>query len=94
MTPTRPQNSTQNTFNTPIIPNHTSTPTTQNHTNTPIALNINNTAKTLGVSTRTIWNLIKQNKIQTIHIGKRTLIPTECIKNFVSQLLEQNNSQE
>lgn len=45
----------------------------------PVSYNINDAAAALGLSRRSIYNLIDQGRIRKVKIGRRSLIPASDI---------------
>lgn len=46
----------------------------------PIVVTINGAAETLSMSRSTIYNLIRDQKLETVKIGRRTFVRTESIR--------------
>ena len=51
----------------------------------PIALSINDTAKALSLGRTSIYALIREGRLETIKLGRRTLIKAESIRRLVEQ---------
>jgi excisionase family DNA binding protein len=49
----------------------------------PIALSINDTAKALSLGRTSIYELIKQGRLETVKLGRRTLIKVDSIHRLV-----------
>lgn len=49
----------------------------------PIALSIAHTAKTLSLGRTSIYALIKEGKLDTFKIGRRTLVKMESIRRLI-----------
>jgi excisionase family DNA binding protein len=46
----------------------------------PIAISVNSAAQTLGIGRTSIYALLKQGRLDTIKIGRRTLLTTASIR--------------
>lgn len=44
---------------------------------------IRRATKLLGLSRSTIWKLIKEKRVETVHIGRRTLLRMESIRKIL-----------
>jgi len=53
----------------------------------PVSVSIPVAAKLLGISVRTTWNLVKEDRLQSFRIGSRVLIPYDALHSFVEQRL-------
>ena len=42
-------------------------------------------AKTLGVSSRTVHNIIKRGELSHFRVGVRVLIPADALRQFISE---------
>lgn len=49
----------------------------------PLAISVNDAAKALGVGRTTIYVLIKSKDLETVKIGRRTLIKMDSIRLLV-----------
>lgn len=49
----------------------------------PIAVSINDTAKALSLGRTSIYALIREGRLETIKLGRRTLIKAESIRRLV-----------
>lgn len=49
----------------------------------PIALSINETAKTLSLGRTSIYMLIREGRLDTIKLGRRTLIKTASVRRLM-----------
>jgi excisionase family DNA binding protein len=47
----------------------------------PLLMSVRDTATILGVSTRTIWDMISKGKLSTRKIGTRTLATAESVRH-------------
>lgn len=47
-----------------------------------ITISISSAAKALGIGRSTVYSLIKQNRIEAIKVGRRTLLTTESIRRL------------
>ncbi len=56
-----------------------------------LSVNMAEAARMLGVSRPTIINLISDGRIQTIHIGRRRLIPISELERFLRDELQLND---
>jgi len=50
-----------------------------------LSFSVLETAKTLGVSSRTVHNLIKQGEIPHFRMGVRVLIPADKLREFIAK---------
>lgn len=50
----------------------------------PIATSVNGAAKALGLGRTTIYELIKSGRLETIKLGRRTLIKTASIRALIN----------
>lgn len=48
----------------------------------PLAISINDTAKVLGVGRSSIYGLMKEGRLESIKIGRRTLLTTASINRL------------
>ena len=51
----------------------------------PLLLSINETAKALSLGRTSIYALIKEGKLETVKLGRRTAVKVESIKKLVEQ---------
>ena len=51
----------------------------------PLLLSINETAKALSLGRTSIYALIKEGRLETVKLGRRTAIKVESIKKLVEQ---------
>lgn len=49
----------------------------------PLALSINDTAKTLSLGRTSIYALIRQGRLETIKLGRRTLIKSASVRRLL-----------
>ena len=49
----------------------------------PVVLSINDTAKTLSLGRTSIYELINQGKLETVKIGRRTLVKMDPVHRLV-----------
>ncbi len=49
----------------------------------PLALSINDTAKTLSLGRTSIYALIREGRLETIKIGRRTLIRSASVRRIM-----------
>ncbi len=40
-----------------------------------------------GITERSVWNLVATNKILSVHVGRRRMIPAEAIESYVQSLI-------
>ena len=59
-----------------------------------IGVSVQEAAKMLGISKPLFYPLIKEEKIRTIKIGRRTLVSVQSLRNFVDGTKEPSNSVE
>ncbi len=50
----------------------------------PLAISINETAKTLGLGRTSIYQMIKDGRLEAFKLGRRTLVKTESIRRLVN----------
>lgn len=50
----------------------------------PVATSVSGAAKALGLGRTTIYKLISENQLETIKIGRRTLIKTASIRALIN----------
>lgn len=50
-----------------------------------LVVSVNAAARTLGLGRTSIYALIKDNRIEAIKIGRRTLLTTASIRRFVEE---------
>ena len=50
----------------------------------PVAVSVSNAARALSLGRTTIYRLIGEGKLETIHIGRRNLIKTESIRRLIN----------
>lgn len=48
-----------------------------------IATSVNDAAKALGIGRTSIYRLIREGRLETVKLGRRTLIRTESIRRIV-----------
>ncbi|HPD68831.1 MAG TPA: helix-turn-helix domain-containing protein [Rectinema sp.] len=53
----------------------------------PISISVPTAAKMLGISARTVWQLVKDHEISSFRIGSRVLIPYQALTTFIEQRL-------
>lgn len=58
----------------------------------PLAISVNDAAKALGVGRTTIYVLIKSKDLETVKIGRRTLIKMDSIRLLVGSYLAESES--
>lgn len=49
-----------------------------------LTVSVSAAAKALGLGRTSIYALIKQNRIETIKIGRRTLVPTSSLRRLIN----------
>lgn len=49
----------------------------------PLALSINDTAKTLSLGRTSIYALIREGRLETIKLGRRTLIKSASVRRLL-----------
>ncbi len=52
----------------------------------PITTTINGAAQALGVGRTTIYDLIRQGRLEKLKLGRRTLVTTASIRNLVERV--------
>jgi excisionase family DNA binding protein len=58
----------------------------------PILHSIKSTAEILGIGRSSVYGLIATEKIQTVKIGRRTLITDQSVQHLVDDLVAQNQT--
>ena len=48
------------------------------------ACSVPEVADSLGLSNNTVWTLIQRGKLKATHIGRRTVLLTEDVENFLA----------
>lgn len=51
----------------------------------PLTITIDGVRKATGLGTTTIYSLINQGKLETVKVGRRTLVKTASIRALVDQ---------
>ena len=51
----------------------------------PITLSVNETAKVLGLGRTSIYALIREGRIETVKLGRRTLVKTDSIRRLIEE---------
>jgi excisionase family DNA binding protein len=51
----------------------------------PLTITIDDTKKAIGLGTTKIYELINEGKLETVKIGRRTLVKTASIRALVDQ---------
>ena len=51
----------------------------------PLAYIISDVAKTLGVSSRTVHNIIKRGELSHFRVGVRVLISADALRQFIAE---------
>jgi excisionase family DNA binding protein len=51
----------------------------------PLAVSVDQAAKLLGVGKTSIYSLISENQISTIHCGRRRLVVFQSLKSYVAR---------
>lgn len=51
----------------------------------PIVTSINETAKALSLGRTSIYALIRQGRLETVKMGRRTLVKVESIRRLIEQ---------
>ena len=51
----------------------------------PLTLTIDDTKKVIGLGTTKIYELIRERKLETVKVGRRTLVKTASIRALVDQ---------
>jgi predicted DNA-binding transcriptional regulator AlpA len=74
----------------PLLKPQTPLPQASSH-ETKVA-SIRRTTELLGLSRSTIWNLIKYNRLETVHLGRRTLVRMESIRRALDEGIGLNKS--
>lgn len=56
--------------------------------NYPDVVNVDDLQKMLGICKTTAYNLVKDNTIKNVKVGKKYLIPKQAVINFLTMPLE------
>lgn len=59
---------------------------------TPMLVTIKTTAGMLGVGRSTVYGLIRNSELETVHIGRACRIETTAIERYVSRLRDAKTS--
>lgn len=51
-----------------------------------ILISIKDTGRMLGIGRTKVYDLIRQNRLETVKLGSRTLVHNDSIKAFVEEL--------
>jgi excisionase family DNA binding protein len=51
-------------------------------------LDLKEAAEVLRVGRSTVFNLIRDGKLETVSVGRRTLVPADAIASFIQKLRE------
>jgi excisionase family DNA binding protein len=58
----------------------------------PLLLDITEVAKMIGPGHTKTWELIASGQIFSVRIGKRRLVPTSSVEQFVAELIEEQRA--
>lgn len=64
-----------------IVPDDTDTPA---HAD-PLAYSVPDAAKAIGISERTMWELLRVRELRSFKLGHRTLIRAEELRSFIDR---------
>ena len=53
--------------------------------NTPMAMSPRDAARAIGISRSSLYRLIKQGRIRTVKLGRRTLVPTSALAELIGE---------
>jgi excisionase family DNA binding protein len=59
----------------------------------PLAVRISQASRLLGIGRSTLYQFINAGEIETIKVGRSTLIPTESLHAFIERRRRQSRSQ-
>ena len=51
--------------------------------NTPMAMSPRDAARAIGISRSSLYRQIKQGRIRTVKLGRRTLVPTSVLAELI-----------
>lgn len=50
----------------------------------PIATSVDGTAKALGIGRTSVYALIRDGRLETVKLGRRTLVKVDSIRNLIN----------
>ena len=53
--------------------------------NTPLAMSPQDAARAIGISRSSLYRLMKQGRIRTVKLGRRTLVPTSELSALIDK---------
>lgn len=53
--------------------------------NTPMAMSPQDAARAIGISRSSLYRLMKQGRIRTVKLGRRTLVPTSELSALIDK---------
>ena len=53
--------------------------------NTPMAMSPRDAARAIGISRSSLYRLMKQGRIRTVKLGRRTLVPTSELSALIDK---------
>lgn len=53
--------------------------------NTPLAMSPRDAARAIGISRSSLYRLMKQGRIRTVKLGRRTLVPTSELSALIDK---------
>ena len=53
--------------------------------NTPMAMSPRDAARAIGISRSSLYRQIKQGRIRTVKLGRRTLVPTSALAELIGE---------
>ncbi len=53
--------------------------------NTPMAMSPQDAARAIGISRSSLYRLMKQGRIRTVKLGRRTLVPTSALAELIGE---------
>jgi len=58
----------------------------------PLTVTVTTAKKISGLGSTTIWSLIKEAKLETVRVGRRTLVTFRSLEALLAPCVEKNNT--